>query len=99
MHLPSNLLNIVLQPVLAIWLAYKTGKMDDFMQLIAKGLADPNFRRRLSDNATALMAASTEGGVHIVKELLKIGARVDLKDDHGPTAYDHARMHGNVKGF
>lgn len=40
---------------------------------------------------TALMSAAREGRESTVRLLLSLGARADIKDDHGKTAADYAR--------
>ena len=46
------------------------------------------------DSETALMAASKEGHLEVVKQLLEKGARIDLKAEYGDTALTLAKKKG-----
>ena len=79
----------------AIWTAFRTGSFDQIFRLITHGTRSVNFQRRASDNTTALMAAAHQGNLKIAKQLLEMGADMDLKSAHNHTASDIARSRGH----
>ena len=79
----------------AIWTAFRTGSFEEIFRLISHGTGSLNFQRRASDNTTALMAAAHQGNLDITKQLLEMGADVNLKSAHGDTASDIARSRGH----
>ena len=54
-----------------------------------------NFQRPTTDGMSPLMAAAASGSLHVIKYLLRMGARVSLVDVEGNTATDYARQFGH----
>ncbi|CAN0590924.1 unnamed protein product, partial [Ectocarpus sp. 12 AP-2014] len=58
-----------------------------------------NYRRRLGDASTALMAAASHGDLGTVRHLLSIGAKATLVDAHGRSAALFAGMRDHRECF
>jgi len=65
----------------------KTNYVECVKALLGAG-ADIN--KQKNDGYTPLMLAARWGRIEVVRELLKRGAKKDLKDNDGKTAYDRA---------
>lgn len=61
--------------------------------------ASVNYRRRLGDATTALMAAAFHGDLDTVRHLLSVGAKASLVDANGKSAALFAGMGGHRECF
>jgi len=78
-----------------LWQLSGYGNKEKVKELLAGGLADPNWVS-LDDNSTALMVAagSKKGDEEMIGLLLSAGADVTMRDNRENTALHHAAMRG-----
>ncbi|CAN0551769.1 unnamed protein product, partial [Laminaria digitata] len=79
--------------------AFQTGDLASLHGVLASSPATINFRRRLGDGTTALMAAAFHGNLDTVRHLLSLGAKASLADAGGKSAALIAGMRGHRECF
>lgn len=79
--------------------AFQTGDLSSLLRVLASSPATINFRRRLGDGTTALMAAAFHGNVETVRHLQSLGAKASLTDAGGKSAALIAGMRGHRECF
>ena len=57
--------------------------------------AGADINKLMNDGHTPLMVAANNGNIEVVRELLKRGAKKELKNQHGDTAYDYAHKYAS----
>ena len=75
---------------------YSSSNLTEVRRAIQDG-ADINVRNRNSNNDTALMQASKNGHLDIVRYLVEQGAKINLRDDVGNTAASLAYDKGEIE--
>lgn len=85
--------------VRSIGQAFQTGDLSSLHSILASSPATINFRRRLGDGTTALMAAAFHGNLNTVRHLLSLGAKASLADAGGKSAALIAGMRGHRACF
>eukprot|EP00903_Cladosiphon_okamuranus_P009330 g8898.t2 len=87
----------------AVFEAFQTGDFSSLRDLLTscspEAPAGVNYRRRLGDATTALMAAAFHGDLATVRYLLSLGAKASLVDAGGRTAAMFAGMRGHRECF
>lgn len=83
----------------AIFEAFQTGDLSSLHAVLASFPDTINFRRRLGDGTTALMAAAFHGNLDTVRHLLSLGAKASLADAGGKSAALIAGMRGHRACF
>ena len=73
--------------MVALHRACNKGHLECAKALLGAG-ADIN--KQSNGGRTPLMGAAWNGKIEVVRELLKRGAKKELKNNDGDTAYDHA---------
>ncbi len=83
--------------------AFQTGDMSSLRDILETSSSPSpsgvNYRRRLGDATTALMAAAFHGDLDTVRLLLSLGAETSLVDAAGKTAAVFAGMRGHRECF
>lgn len=83
--------------------AFQTGDMSTLRDILTTSSspspASVNYRRRLGDATTALMAAAFHGDLDTVRHLLSLGAKASLVDASGKSAALFAGMGGHRECF
>lgn len=69
--------------------------MSSVREVVASSPAMVNYRRRLGDGTTALMAAAFHGDLRTVRHLLSVGAKASLVDEGDKSAALIAGMRGH----
>ncbi|CAM9261899.1 unnamed protein product, partial [Hapterophycus canaliculatus] len=87
----------------AIFMAFKTGDLSNLRNILRTSSSlsptSINYRRRLGDATTALMAAAFHGDLSTVRHLLSLGAKASLTDASGKSAALFAGMRGHRECF
>ncbi|CAM9969161.1 unnamed protein product [Scytosiphon promiscuus] len=87
----------------AIFKAFKTGDLSPLRNILTTSSSlsptSVNYRRRLGDATTALMAAAFHGDLGCVRHLLSLGAKASLVDASGKSASLFAGMRGHRECF
>lgn len=79
--------------------AFRTGDTSCLRGILASSPAVVNYRRRLGDGTTALMAAAFHGDLDTVRYILSIGAKASLVDADDKSAALFAGMRGHRECF
>lgn len=79
--------------------AFKTGDPSGLRATLASSPSLVNYRRKLGDGTTALMAAAFHGDTDAVRYLLSLGAKASLVDATGRSAAVYAGMGAHHKCF
>jgi len=66
----------------------------NLVQLLLRNRADPN-RREKQNRGTPLHVACFQGHIEVCRQLLKAGAKVNLRDNEGLTPLFHAKDQGH----
>ena len=79
--------------------AFRTGDLSTLRDILSTSPAFVNYRRRIGDSTTALMAAAFHGDMDAVRYFLSLGAKASLVDTCGKTAALLAGMRGHRDCF